>query len=265
MDENPLNPEEIGANKNHNFLLCKNCGAENLFKSKYCSTCGTPLKEKYIYNPQRNEKKIGQTILFFVAMVVFLGVYGYTELFTVSLATSLWMELALAVMVLSFAAVNYKEMLKLYSFKNVTLKKVVGLSFIMIAFAFIVNICAGYINTEFLGAESEDMLWLYRETDFVLLLGILFIGFHPAIFEEMAFRGFLFNNLLYFSKPRAVIITTGILFAFIHFSYISLLWLLPIGLFFGYLRYRYRNLWYSTICHLVYNSTLVFIEYFNWL
>lgn len=262
MEEIPIENIDTGSEP-INFLNCQNCGTKNEFTSKFCSTCGAPLKEKYVYNPEKNEGKLGQIIFFFVAMVALLGLYGYTELFSPTLETSLWIELLVGGLILFFAAFNFKETVKLYSFKNVKLSKLIILSVIMCAFAFIVNYVAGYINIELLDGEDSDMLWIYEDTGYPLLLGIIFIGFHPAIFEEMAFRGFLFNNLLYFSKPKSVIITTGILFAFIHFSFISLLWLLPIGLFFGYLRYRYRNLWYSTVCHLVYNSTLVVIEYVN--
>lgn len=248
-----------------NFITCRYCSTNNILKNKFCNACGKPLKEKYFYNANRNEGRIRQIIFFFVAMVALLGLYGYTELFNPTLEASLWIELIVGSLILIFAAFNFKETVRLYSFRNVKLSKLMLLSIVMVAFAFLVNYVAGYINIELIGGEDSDMLWIYKETDYPLLLGILFIGFHPAIFEEMAFRGFLFNNMLYFSKPKSVIITTGLLFAFIHFSFISLLWLLPIGLFFGYLRYRYRNLWYSTVCHLVYNSTLVIIEYVNWL
>lgn len=264
MEEIPAESNNL-IPENKDFLICQSCSAENGFKNKFCKNCGEPLKEKYAYNPKRNEGKIQQIIFFFVAMVALLGLYGYSELFSPTLETSLWIELVVGSLILFFALFNFKETIRLYSFKNVKVTKLVVLSLIMVAFAFIINYVAGYINIELLGGEDSDMLWIYKDTGYPLLLGIIFIGFHPAIFEEMAFRGFLFNNMLYFSKPKAVIVTTGLLFAFIHFSFIGLLWLLPIGLFFGYLRFRYRNLWYSTVCHLVYNSTLVVIEYVHWL
>lgn len=262
IEENHL--ENEGAkSEQRNFFICRSCGAENGFKSKFCSTCGKPLKEKYAYNPNRNDGKIQQIILFFVVLVLLLGLYGYTEIFDPTFEMSLLADGILASVIILFALFNVKETFSLYSLKNVKITKILILTALMVGLACAVHFVAGYINTELLGNYEDDMLWIYRETGYPLLMGILLIGFYPAIFEEIAFRGFLFNNMLQFSKSKTVIITTGILFAFIHFSFLSLLWLLPIGLFFGYLRFRYRNLWYSSVCHLVYNSTLVVIAYYQ--
>lgn len=242
MEEN-LPENQDPKTEQMDFLLCRNCNAENSFKSKFCKVCGKPLKEKYEYNPTRNDGKIQQIILFFIVLVLFLGLYGYTEIFEPTFEMSLLADGILAGVTLLFALFNLKETFSLYSFKNVRIGKIFTLSAIMMAFAVIVHLVASYITVELLGEFESDMLWIYREAGHPLLLGILLIGFYPAIFEEIAFRGFLFNNMLQFSKPRTVIITTGVLFAFVHFAFIGLLWLLPIGLFFGYLRYRYRNLW----------------------
>jgi membrane protease YdiL (CAAX protease family) len=92
------------------------------------------------------------------------------------------------------------------------------------------------------------------------LLGILFISFLPALLEETLFRGLLFNNLLRFTRPKNVILITGILFSFVHFSFISLIWLFPLGLILGYFRYRYRTIWYAVMFHMMYNASVLLFE-----
>lgn len=266
MDETPLIeplPEGDKTPVTNHGLICRTCGVENTFTSKFCSACGAALKVKYSqqFNTQNNDAVVGQIIAFFVALVLIISLYGYTELFNPTFESSLLVDGIMAAVVLVFASLNYKSILKLYSLKNVHPAMVLLLIIIMMLTALGVHFLADFINTTFFDDDGGSMLWVYQQTQWPVLLSILFIGVYPAIFEEIAFRGFLFNNLLLFSKPRSVIFTSGFLFAFIHFSIIGLLWLVPLGLFFGYLRFRYRNLWYSSICHFVYNTTIVVLSF----
>lgn len=265
MDEIPLIepvPENEKPYVTNYGLVCRSCGVENTFTSKFCSACGIALKAKYQQQntSQNNEAIVGQIIAFFIALVLIISLYGYTELFNPTFESSLLVDGIMAAIVLVFASFNFKSILKLYSFKNVRTPMVLLLTIVMMVTAVGVHFLANFIN-EALFNDNSSITWIYEQTQWPVLLSILFIGVYPAIFEEIAFRGFLFNNLLLFSKPRSVIFTSGFLFAFIHFSIIGLLWLLPLGLFFGYLRFRYRNLWYSSICHFVYNTTIVILSF----
>lgn len=265
MDETPLLeplPEGDKPPITNHGLVCRNCGVENTFTSRFCSACGSALRVKYQQQNtlQNHEAIVGQIIAFFVALVLIISLYGYTELFNPTFESSLLVDGIMAAVVLVFASLNYKSILKLYSLKNVRPAMVLLLIIIMMLTALGVHFLADYINEVFFD-DNGSITWIYEQTQWPILFSILFIGVYPAIFEEIAFRGFLFNNLLLFSKPRSVIFTSGFLFAFIHFSIIGLLWLVPLGLFFGYLRFRYRNLWYSSICHFVYNTTIVILSF----
>jgi len=44
----------------------------------------------------------------------------------------------------------------------------------------------------------------------------------------------------------------------------SLLWLVPIGLAFGYLRDKHNTLWYGMIGHFAYNFSITFFEFKGW-
>ncbi|HYF70621.1 MAG TPA: CPBP family intramembrane glutamic endopeptidase [Ohtaekwangia sp.] len=83
----------------------------------------------------------------------------------------------------------------------------------------------------------------------------------PAVFEEVAFRGFMFTNLQAVTNTKSVIYITAFLFGVIHLSFISLLWLIPIGIVFAVLRARYNTLWYGVVGHFTYNFTITLIEF----
>jgi membrane protease YdiL (CAAX protease family) len=83
----------------------------------------------------------------------------------------------------------------------------------------------------------------------------------PAIFEEIAFRGFMFENLQALASSKEAVYISAILFGIMHLSFISLLWLIPLGIIFAMLRVKYNTLWYGIIGHFIYNFTITVLEF----
>jgi membrane protease YdiL (CAAX protease family) len=102
--------------------------------------------------------------------------------------------------------------------------------------------------------------YLYLEHP--LAWGIFFIAILPPIFEELAFRGYLFNLLKRVTNARNTIIATSFLFALVHFSFISIIWIFPFGLLLGYLRNKYNTLWLGMIIHFIHNLIVFLLDYF---
>jgi membrane protease YdiL (CAAX protease family) len=74
------------------------------------------------------------------------------------------------------------------------------------------------------------------------------------------FRGVLFNETLKIAGLKSTILITSILFTILHLSLISIFWIFPIGLVFGYLRAKYNTILYGVIGHFVYNASVVIVE-----
>jgi membrane protease YdiL (CAAX protease family) len=70
----------------------------------------------------------------------------------------------------------------------------------------------------------------------------------------------VFNELSKITGIKSTIIISAILFTMLHLSLLSIFWIFPIGLIFGYFRAKYNTLWYGIIGHLIYNSCIVLIE-----
>jgi uncharacterized protein len=260
ISENEVgNPENQPAQKK-----CESCGAANLQQNRFCKSCGKPLKSTYQIKKAKGEGATETTlysiIAFFVALVLIIGLNGYSNMFNPTFENSIVVDCIMAVLVLGFSIGNRMELAKLFNPKYVNASRALILSLIMVGFAVVVHLLANAINRQLFDTDMVETS-VYHQTQWPLLFCILFIGVYPAIFEELAFRGFLFNQLLRFTNPRSVIIITGILFAFMHFAFIGLLWYIPIGLFWGYLRFRYRTIWYGMLCHFVYNTTIVVMEF----
>lgn len=93
-------------------------------------------------------------------------------------------------------------------------------------------------------------------SEYNILIGFVFYAALPAIFEEIFFRGLIFDKLKLIYSSKNAIIISSILFYLIHLVYgtfLSFLYIIPLGLFLGYLRDRYNNLIYPIVCHFFYN------------
>jgi membrane protease YdiL (CAAX protease family) len=157
----------------------------------------------------------------------------------------------------------YRQLLPLFSLKSVKpgllLVTVIG----AMVGGLVVSVLADFINISI----SDDIFYstyLFEDTQYPLLFAVLFIAVQPAIFEEVAFRGFLFNNVSRVTTARGAICITGFVFGIIHLSIISLLWLVPIGLIFAWLRWKHNTLWYGIVGHFVYNFSITMKEYYGW-
>jgi membrane protease YdiL (CAAX protease family) len=109
-----------------------------------------------------------------------------------------------------------------------------------------------YYSTYFFEDTSNPFLW-----------AVFFICIQPAVFEEVAFRGFLYSNLEKVTTPNSAIYITAFVFGIIHLSIISMLWLVPLGLIFAYMRMKYNTLWYGIIGHFTYNFVITIIDFWG--
>lgn len=85
---------------------------------------------------------------------------------------------------------------------------------------------------------------------------IIGLGLMPALFEEFLLRGLLYGSLRHLlDKHASVAIVAGV-FTLVHQQYdwyILLLYVLPLGIFFGYARAQTGSIWVSVLLHLLNN------------
>ncbi len=92
---------------------------------------------------------------------------------------------------------------------------------------------------------------------------IISVALFPALFEELAYRGFLMQRLLNIVEEKEATYITSILFFFIHFSMISFFWMLPFGLLLAYIRIKTNTIWYGIVMHFFFNLTACLVEIYN--
>ena len=132
--------------------------------------------------------------------------------------------------------------------------------FVPIASAFLVYYGIEWVNNA-LEFTDENIFEEYSYYNNSLFWAIIFTAILPPVFEELAFRGFLFNQMRKVSSIQVTIIATSFIFALVHFSFISFLWIFPFGIFLGYLRQRYQTLWLPMIVHFIHNFLVLMLDY----
>jgi membrane protease YdiL (CAAX protease family) len=192
-----------------------------------------------------------------------LAVYKFSNFFPSRLEGNLIVTALDVGIVLCFWVLNYQALMPLFSISKIQPRIMVLTIFGAITGSVVVSVIADFINLSI----NDDVFYdtyLFKETSYPFLFATLLIAVQPAIFEEVAFRGFLFDNLRKVAGGSSAVYITGFVFGIMHLQIISLLWLISIGLAFGFLRNKYDTLWYGVVGHFTYNFFITIYEFNGW-
>lgn len=243
------------------FLVCWNC--KNLQSKDYnfCGSCGK--QNQLIYSNRQQVKKVEDSNLKYLSyytLVILIFIFA-----TTFLKTSIW-TLGLMTVFFAFADLTFAflqpKVFQLINFKNIRLS-VVMFSILFFVFS---GILVSWLMTELNYSLFDDNYLLLDDfvgLEYPLFWAIIIYGIFPAFFEELAFRGFVFTNIEKIRGRKAAIIGSTFLFALVHLSLFSLLWIIPFALVIAYLRIKHNTLVYGMIGHFSHNTTTILLEYFG--
>ncbi|MCU0724173.1 MAG: CPBP family intramembrane metalloprotease [Planctomycetes bacterium] len=110
---------------------------------------------------------------------------------------------------------------------------------------------------------SDPLQDLLRDPASSLPILVLAVGVMPGFFEELGFRGWMQSTWREIVSPRRAIVLTACVFTVVHFSILSIAWLLPMGLWLGWLRERSGSLWPGVLAHAGHNIGMVLLMRFT--
>jgi len=240
------------------MVACSQCNTPMLATDRFCAQCGA---SKSKVKDKKDKRSIGLIIAFYGSMLLFLlistFVYAQVENMFV---TELTIEIIFIVLTVGFSIVDLKNILPLYSVKSIDTKALAIAVVFPLFTAFTVWYLIGELNWVLFN-ENPSMMEDYAYYNRPFLWAFIYISLVAPIFEELAFRGFLFNQVRAVASVRITIIATAFIFALIHLSLFSLLWIFPFGLALGYLRHKYRTLWLGMIVHFIHNTAVLVLDY----
>lgn len=132
----------------------------------------------------------------------------------------------------------------------------------MIPLAF--SICIiGNVVVDYIPRASENIVTteVYRlAEEYNIYLSLFVVSVLIPIIEELIFRGFFYDAVKLLTNDVIAIIFTSIAFAIAHVDFRQMLYALFAGVFLAFIRYKYKNLIYTILLHLLMNLiTLVFV------
>lgn len=240
---------------------CEECESTVKGYHRFCNHCGAYLGADAEHISIFNHSAL-QSAFFFYAIYLFICLsvkftnwfHSYDNLF--------WIEILLAVVTVLFARANWQSLKPLLRFNN--FKWYILLCVIIAAFIFssVVNISINQINISVFRSDPS-MFEAYRIYQFPVLVMFYSIALLPALFEELAFRGIIYNYLSSFLDERLVVMVTAFVFAAIHLNFFALIWLVPFGILIATLRRKYNTLWYGIVFHFVFNITACLFDLYR--
>ena len=241
--------------------VCSNCSYEILGDGNFCRNCGQAHNHEEVTFYSNKRKNLQQVALFF-AIEIALCVSGYL-IDDVTLGISLFYDLTFAVASIWFFTSSWGENKFLLRWSSFSFPKLIGLIVATIVASFIVQLLVGYLN-EFVFQKDYSFYFTYAGHEYGNYIMIVSVALFPALFEELAYRGFLMQKLLKVVDTTEAIYITTILFFLIHFSMISFFWMLPFGFLLAYVRMKTKTLWYGVVMHFFFNLTACIVEIYTY-
>jgi membrane protease YdiL (CAAX protease family) len=250
------------ANKENIISIeCHKCGEQQKSDYRFCNKCGAQninefrkeLKKDSTYN--RNLTNLARYTFIILALLV-VSYFTGDDLYSFIIWT-----VCFAIVDIVFGILQ-PEVWSLFSIKNIKIKPLLLVSLIGISSGFLVFYSIEKLNL-LLEIETYNSTEIFKDLEYSLISAIVLTAVFPAIFEEMAFRGFIFNNLTSLAGKRSAIWGSSFLFGLVHFSLLSLYWIVPFGLILAYFRNRYNTIIYGIVGHFIHNSTVVLIEHYE--
>lgn len=237
---------------------CLHCKNPISSLDTYCGNCG---KKVGLQKEIKEKSSLQLVIAFYLTFLVFAIVSYALYSQDYSLGTEIVVEVIFILLTLLFTFFDARHVFALYNIRQLRWSNCLFAILFPVASAFIVYYSVGWANEAIFGA-ADNVFYNYQEYPNAFFWIMIFYVVIPPIFEELAFRGFLFNQMRQFASPKATILATGFIFALIHFSVVSIVWIFPFGIVLGYLRYRYNTLWLGMIVHLIHNLIVVLLDYY---
>ncbi|WP_316842438.1 type II CAAX endopeptidase family protein [Pedobacter gandavensis] len=241
-----------------NSLQCEHCAQPGKAGNKFCPGCGSPQVQQEISAAHKWSNIQGMALFFAVELIICLSALIIKKS---SLATEIFFQGLLAFSAIAFFLSDWKDNKSLLKWSSFSLKKIIVIVLLTTLSAVIVHFLVELLNDELFN-QRQSYYSPYSSYKYSKFLMIFFMAICPAIFEELAYRGYLLGKLLKVVDRNEAIYISSALFFLIHFSFFSFFWLLPFAMILAFLRIKENTLWYGIIIHFTFNLTACLVELF---
>lgn len=240
--------------------ICPNCQSGIPVSNHYCNNCGQQQNSAEIETVRKGWPNLQQTALFFIVQILLC----LTPLFidTGSISNTLYLDVIMALITLIFFGYSWSENKYLLKWPDFSLQKLL----LFIVVAALASVIVQYVVTHLnlsIWNKTNNYYDTFSMHPYGKYLMILSIAIFPALFEELAFRGYLMQKLTIILDGKQAVYISSFMFFIMHFSMISFFWLLPFAIVIGFIRLKEKTIWYGVIIHFIFNLTACLYELAN--
>ncbi|WP_109021572.1 CPBP family intramembrane glutamic endopeptidase [Leptospira kobayashii] len=177
----------------------------------------------------------------------------------------------------SFVGLGYLVLVKILKIEITNLQEDLSFKMILtgVSNGFIVFLSVMIIGIIFqaLGVDANPGVFpqkLFKELNgnsYLLAWAVYTVGIITGIVEELFFRGFLLKSFMDKGLAQEGLMIISIIFGWLHYgpgTTVAVPFLIAfVGMYFGYLYLKTKNLWVSMACHATYNTLGLLIAYFG--
>lgn len=249
------------ADSTEEMYYCDTCNSKIKGHHRFCYHCGQYLGSDTTRITVFNNNSLQSAFIFFIVYLFVCLAVQFTTWFD-SYQRLFWVEIFLAAFTLFHMSKDYEALKPVLKFHNFNVIRLTGCISLAVIASVIVNLIVIKLNYSFFRTDTSYYA-RYSIYTMPAIVMVYSIALNPAIFEELAFRGVLYNYLNSFLNERLVIIVTGFAFGMMHLSFISLFWLIPFGILVGAMRKRFGTIWYGVVFHFTFNLVAVLFDLYR--
>jgi CAAX protease family protein len=244
---------------------CPHCKAPLKLNARFCGKCGTSLYGdiRRVKKPVNKEKFIQKLMPALILWMFLLGtniVYGLYVYFSKNVSPRpLTLLLSIdGLFILIYLLVKSKS--TFYLFNRIGNSPRVFFDIVIVTFLSLLGIKLYMLGLTSLGVEKVEYLPMFQNVGWPIWTAFATMALWPAIFEELAFRGFIFEKLKAVGGQREALIVQALLFSVLHISPVIFVSHFFLGLAFGWLRIKHQSIYPSMIVHFLYNGLIILEE-----
>lgn len=237
---------------------CPKCGSHLEPESVVCWQCGSPTVPAEEWEGAYEKYRVLVMSFFSINLLVCLA-FNFWPVLNGSITGLIIVDMVLFACAAAYAFHMRELIFPILVWNKFSWFRLIVLLTVAVIAAVLVNYGVKWVNRSVFDRE----LYYYasfRDLPFPKTTMLLLIALFPAISEELAYRGVIQSGLMKIMQNRQAVVVTAIMFAVIHMSLISFVWLLPFALFLGYVRQRTNTLWYGILIHFFFNATTCLLE-----
>jgi uncharacterized protein len=245
---------------------CPNCAAEQRAGTLFCPKCGAsqsqtpenpqPATIARTTAPSTDPKESLSSVVWLFGLMLSLSLtLGWISRITTNPWAQVAIDLGFAAVVLAFVIDQRDEILDLLKITHITPKSIVVT--LATAFGTFIALKAYFAALKYFGVPFVDITESLRTAEWPLWSIVLIVSVHPAIFEELGFRGIIQTRLADIMGPKEALVIQAALFSTLHLSPVIFASHFVMGLLFGFVRQQTHSLYPGMILHAAWNATII--------